>query len=155
MCLRRYGAGVRPLFVALIAGGALSGCTLIDQTTFAPSPEPKPAAATPAVSTPLDPRVPLVTIRYDVPDPHYRDLLAYALKQAAARRPDSDFDVVASVPATGPVADQITAASHAAATQAADVAHTMVSLGVAATRIHLGARPVAGQTATEVRVYIR
>jgi hypothetical protein len=156
MRLRLYGAGVRRLFVALIAGGALSGCALIDQTTFAPSPEPKAAsAATPVVSAPVDPRAPLVTIRYDVPNPQYRDLLAYALKQAAARRPDSDFDVVASVPATGPVADQITAASRAAATQAADVAHTMVSLGIAATRIHLGARPVPGQTATEVRVYVR
>ncbi len=156
MRLSLSGAGLRRLFIALAAGAALSGCTLIDQTTFAPSPEPKPAApATPVVSTPVDPRVPLVTIRYDVPNPNYRDLLTYALKQAAARRPGSDFDVVASVPATGPIADQTAAAGRAAATQGTDVAHTMVALGVAATRIHLGARAVPGLTATEVRVYVR
>jgi hypothetical protein len=50
----------------------LTGCKLIDQTTFAPSPEETAAKAAPPKA---DPRTPLVTIGYATPNPSYQDVL--------------------------------------------------------------------------------
>jgi hypothetical protein len=140
--------------VVLVVLTALCACKLIDQTTFAPSPEapPKPAEAPPA--SPVDKRVPLLTVGFATPDPDYKQLLEYAVKQAEARRQDVAFDVVSVVPATGDTVAQGLAASHGAE-NAATVMQSMIGLGVADTRIHLGARTEAGLSESQVRVYVR
>jgi len=129
----------------------LSGCKLIDQTTFAPDPEPASAAVAAqapgqaAAPRPAN-RAPLVAIRYDTANPDYRDLLAYAIRAAEQRRPGGDYDVVAT--ATAKDAAQ-------ASRDAATIMLAMKELGVAEARIHLGARLDSALTAREVRIYLR
>jgi ABC-type glycerol-3-phosphate transport system substrate-binding protein len=143
------------LAATLTALAALSACKLVDQTTFAPSPEaaPKPVATAVPVSPP-DKRTPLVAIGFGTPNPDYHDLLAYAVQQAEERRPDVAFDVVSAVPATGDTVAQSLAASRGG-DDAAQVMQAMMALGVPDTRIHLGARTEAGLSERQVRVYIR
>jgi hypothetical protein len=142
--------------VILVVLTALCACKLIDQTTFAPSPEApaKPAEAPAPPVSPVDTRTPLLTVGFATPDPDYKQLLEYAVKQAEARRPNVAFDVVSVVSATGDTMAQGLAASRGAE-NAATVMQTMIGLGVADTRIHLGARTEAGLSESQVRVYIR
>ena len=86
----------------VLAGIALVGCKLVDQTTFAPSPEASPAA--PPVVPKSDPRVALLTIGYDTPNPNYQDVLRYAVREAETRAPGVRYDVIAMLPAGGDVA---------------------------------------------------
>jgi hypothetical protein len=142
--------------VLLLALTALAGCKLLDQTTFAPSPEApvkKVEAPAPPVSPP-DKRTPLLTIGFANPNPDYKALLAYAVKQAEDRRPDVSFDVISVVLASGDTVAQSLAASRGA-DDAAQVMQAMIALGVPDTRIHLGARTELGLTERQVRVYIR
>jgi type IV pilus biogenesis protein CpaD/CtpE len=129
----------------LAAGLLLAGCKLVDQTTFAPSPEAKPAAA-PGVSK-ADPRPALVTIGYATPNPDYQDMLRYAVREAEGRAPGVQYDVVAILPPGGDTAT----AEH----RATDVMRDIMAQGVAASRIHLGLRTAQAGTAQEVRVYVR
>ena len=80
----------------LAAGLLLAGCKLIDQTTFAPSPE-EPAAKPDAPKA--DPRTPLITIGYATPDPNYQEILRYAVRAAETRVPGVQYDVIATLPA--------------------------------------------------------
>jgi len=127
----------------------LSGCKLIDQTTFAPDPEPAAAPAQ-AVGQAAAPRpanrAPLVAIRYDTEKPDFRELLAYAIRAAEQRRPGGDYDVVAASTASGAVQ---------AGRDAASVMVAMKALGVAEGRMYLGARIEPGLTAREVRIFLR
>ena len=138
----------RPRFIiALAIVASLGGCKLIDQTTFAPDPEPTAAiAATPAAAPRPASRAPLVAIRYDTANPDFRDLLAYAIRAAEQRRPGGDYDVVAT--ATAKDAGQ-------ASRDAATIMTAMKELGVAEARIHLGARLDPALTTREVRIYLR
>ena len=93
---RRPARGLLLAALAL-AGPALAGCTLIDQKTFAPDPEaPGPRQISEAAMP--DRRAPLLTIRYDVPNPSYEGPLRYAVQAAQGRDAAIDFDVVAVVP---------------------------------------------------------
>ncbi len=137
------------MFLAL----ALAGCTLIDQTTFAPDPEPPAPQQISAAATP-DLRTPLLTIRYDVPNPSYEGPLRYAVQAARGRDAAVDFDVVSVVPGAGG-APGIAQAAQAGRADAAEVMRTMMRLGVPDTSIRLGARSDAAATVREVRVYVR
>src|SRR5271157_60629 len=86
------------IWAPCVAGLWLAGCSLVDQTTFAPSPEEKPSVAPVAQA---DPRTPLLTIGYDTPAPDYQDLLAYAVRTAETRAPGVQYDVIAMLPAGG------------------------------------------------------
>jgi hypothetical protein len=128
----------------LLAGLVLSGCKLVDQTTFAPSPDAMPA--TPQPPKP-DPRIPLLTIGFAEPDAHYQDVLRYAVREAETRDPRVQYDVIAMLPAGGDaVAEQ---------GRAADVMRAIMAQGVPAARIHLGLRSEAAGTPDQVRVYVR
>jgi hypothetical protein len=142
--------------VLLLALTALAGCKLLDQTTFAPSPEApvKKVEPPPPPVSPPDKRTPLLTIGFANPDPDYKDLLTYAVRQAQERRPDVSFDVVSVVLATGDTVAQSLAASRGA-DDAAQVMRAMIALGVPDTRIHLGTRTELGLTERQVRVYLR
>ena len=86
----------------LAVGLLLAGCKLIDQTTFAPSPE---APTTEAVAPPrVDTRTPLVTIDYGGPPPDYLGLLRFAVHAAETRAPGVEYDVIGMLPAGGDAA---------------------------------------------------
>src|SRR5690242_5522890 len=89
------------LTVFMLGCLALGGCKLIDQTTFAPAPEASPTMPAAPV---VDPRRPLVTVGYDTPDPHYQQMLEYAVRAAETRAPGVEYDVIAMLPAGGDVA---------------------------------------------------
>src|SRR5690349_9565316 len=77
--------GIRGLAaVALL----LAGCKLIDQTTFAPSPEATPSAEQIAK---VDARTALLTINYTEPNPSYQDVLRYAVRTAETRAPGVQY----------------------------------------------------------------
>jgi hypothetical protein len=128
----------------LAAGLLLAGCKLIDQTTFAPSPE-EPAARADAPKA--DPRTPLITIGYTTPDPNYQEILRYAVRAAETRVPGVQYDVLATLPAG--------ADSAAGQQRAAEVMRDIMAQGVPASRIHLGLRTAPAGGAQEVRVYVR
>ena len=122
----------------------LAGCKLVDQTTFAPSPEAKPAAAqTPQV----DARTALLTINYTEPNPSYQDVLRYAVREAETRAPGVQYDVLAILPSGADPA----AAQH----RSAEVMRGIMDQGVPATRIHLGLRTAQAGSPQEIRVYVR
>jgi hypothetical protein len=125
---------------------ALAGCKLIDQTTFAPSPEAKPAAPTGAAAPNTDPRVALLTIGYATPNPDFQDVLRYAVREAETRAPGVKYDVVAMLPAGGDTAQ--------AQADAGEVMRAIMAQGVAASRIQLGLRTEPAGAKREVRVYV-
>lgn len=139
-------AACRPAILAALV--ALGGCKLIDQTTFAPAPEAKPAAAA-AAATParLDPRTPLAVIDFTSANPEYRGLLRIAVQAAESRDPRVQYDVIAVTPRL----DEATTGQ----AQAAGVMRTMMTERVPAARIHLGLQTDPALTANQVRVYVR
>ena len=139
---------VAVFLLPLLLAGGLSGCKLIDQTTFAPDPEPSEVPAPAPVTAAPRPtgRAPLMTIRYDTATPAYRDALAQAVTAVEQRRPGASFDVVGASDAAG---------AAQAGRDAGSVLATLRELGVAAGRLHLGARIEPTATVREVRVYLR
>jgi ABC-type glycerol-3-phosphate transport system substrate-binding protein len=133
--------------------GALPGCSLVDQHTFAPEPD-LPAATQVSGAALPEQRNALVTIRYDTASPAYADALNQAIGAAEARTPNLEYDVVAEVPQLPDPQAQV---SQVAAGQedAADVMRTIMDRGIPDTRIRLFARidPLLG--VREVRVYVR
>ena len=137
-----------PFLILVLLAGSVVGCKLVDQTFFAPDPEPsevQPAGPTPSAARPVS-RGPLLTIRYDTPAPAYRDALSQAVKAVEERRPGAVFDVVGASDAVG---------AAQAGRDAAAVLGTMRELGVAGPRLHLGARIEPNVTVREVRIYLR
>lgn len=135
--------------MVVMAGLSLTGCKLLDRTTFAPAPEAKPvtAAAQAAAMQQIDARRPLVTIGYEQPNPQYQEMLGYAVHVAEARDDAVQYDVFAVVAPNGTPADRIN--------DAVGVMKAIMALGVPAARIHLGVRSDPRITANEVRVYVR
>ena len=144
----RVEVPARKRWPAVVLAVALTGCHLVDQRTFAPSPEAKPVSpATPAPPPHIDPRRPLLVIDYTNPQPEYHPLLGMAVHAADDRDREVQFDVVA-------VASTIDAAS-AAQDHAVDVMRAILADGVPATRVHLGLRVDPGLANAQVRVYVR
>ena len=133
-----------PVAVALLS---FTGCTLIDQRTFAPSPEAKAQPAPPQAPVVLDRRTALVTIDYTVPSPDYAELLHYAVRAAENRNADVQYDVVSVLTDTAEAA--------AGQERAACVMRAIMRDRVPASRIHLGLRTDPALAASQVRVYVR
>jgi hypothetical protein len=129
----------------LLAGIALVGCKLVDQETFAPSPEE--VAAAQAAPPRADARTALLTIGYATPNPNYQDVLRYAVRAAEARSPSVQYDVIAMLPAGSDMA--------LAQGNAVEVMRGILAQGVPASRIHLGLRTEPASLTREVRVYVR
>jgi hypothetical protein len=128
----------------LVAGLLLAGCKLVDQTTFAPSPEATAAKPEPPKA---DPRAALLTIDYVTPNPGYQDVLRYAVREAETRAPGVQYDVIAMLPAGGDTAT----AQH----RVADVMRDIMAQGVPASRVHLGLRTAEAGGVQQVLVYVR
>ena len=131
----------------LVALAGLSGCTLIDQTTFnpdagkrpvVPRPPPPPLPPAPELGAPA-----LLSIRLPT-TANLRSDIAKAVAAARARKRDVVFEVVELAPAG------ITSAG----SEATEVARLITAQGVPAARVHLAVRPVTN-AAREVRVYVR
>lgn len=130
----------------------LTGCKLVDQTTFGGKPQkPPPDMLTQALQP--GPPVPLVTIVFNGGEVAYADQLRLAVQMAEARKPDMQYDLVTAVPARGSPADQVQVAKQGQS-DAVDVASEMSGLGVDPTRIHLSARTDPQITTRELRIYI-
>jgi hypothetical protein len=138
---------VTRLVSVVLALLSFTGCTLIDQRTFAPSPEAKAEPAPPPAPVTLDKRVPLVTIDYTIPSPNYVELLHYAVQAAEARDADVEYDVVSVLKDTSQVA--------AGQERAIGVMRAIMRDHVPATRIHLVVRTDPALAASQVRVYVR
>jgi hypothetical protein len=133
-----------PFVMALLS---FTGCALIDQRTFAPSPEAKAQPTPPPSPAAIDARTPLVTIDYTVASPDYGELLHYAVRAAEKHDADVQYDVIsvlrdASEGATGQE-------------RAAGVMRSIMRDRVPASRIHLGLRTDPTLAASQVRVYVR
>lgn len=131
----------------MLAMLSFTGCTLIDQRTFAPSPEAKAQPSPQQAPVVLDARTALVTIDYTVPLPDYAELLHYAVRAAENRDADVQYDVVSVV--------QDTSEAAAGQQRATGVMRAIMRERVQATRIHLGVRTDPALTASQVRVYVR
>jgi hypothetical protein len=131
---------------AVLALLTFTGCTLIDRTTFAPSPEAKaqPAPQPPVV---LDARTPLVTIDYTVPSPEFGELLHDAVRAAETRDADVQYDVVSVMKDTSDIA--------AGQERATGVMRAIMRDQVPSTRIHLAVRTDPALAASQVRIYVR
>lgn len=132
-----------PVVIALLS---CTGCTLIDQRTFAPSPEVQVQSPPPAPVV-LDTRKPLITIDYSVVSPDYAELLHYAVRAAEARYPDVQYDVVSVMMDTSEVA--------AGQQRATGVMRAIMRDRVPASRIDLGLQTDPSLAASQVRVYVR
>lgn len=125
----------------------LAGCTLVDQTTFAPSPEPAPA---PVVAPPkIETRSPLLVIAGNATPNEYQKPLGDAVR-AAERMKRVDYDVIGVAPVAGG-----TVALDEAGAHAAEVMRVIMGQAVPAARIHLGVQQDPALTTGEVRVYVR
>jgi hypothetical protein len=124
-----------------------SGCTLIDQTTFAPAPAAKAQTPPPPPNVPVDTRTALVTIDYTVPSPNYAELLHYAVRAAEARDADVQYDVIAVLKDPSDAAE--------GQENALDVMRAIMRDRVPDSRIHLGVRTDPTLAASQVRVYVR
>jgi hypothetical protein len=133
-----------PVVLALLS---FTGCTLIDQRTFAPSPEAKAQPAPPQAPVVLDARTPLVTIDYTIPAPDYGQLLHAAVRAAEARDADVQYDVVSVMKDTTEVA--------VGQERATGVMRAIMRDRVPPSRIHLGVRTDPALVASQVRVYVR
>jgi hypothetical protein len=133
-----------PVVAALLS---FTGCTLIDQRTFAPSPEAKAQPAPPRAPVVLDTRTPLVTIDYTVPSPDYGLLLHDAVRAAESRDPDVQYDVVSVL--------KDTSEASTGQERASGVMRAIMRDRVPATRIHLALRTDPALAASQVRVYVR
>jgi hypothetical protein len=133
-----------PVVVALLS---FTGCALIDQRTFAPSPEAKAQPApviTPAVR---EARTPLVTIDYAGASPDYDELLHYAVRAAEKRNADVQYDIISVL--------KDTSEGVAGQERATGVMRAIMRDRVPASRIHLGLRTDPTLAASQVRVYVR
>ncbi|WP_428490959.1 hypothetical protein [Rhodopila sp.] len=133
-----------PVIVALLS---FTGCTLIDQRTFAPSPEAEAQPAPPPAPVVLDTRAPLVTIDYTVASPNYAALLSYAVRAAEMRDADVQYDVVSMMKDAGELST--------GQQRALGVMRSIMRDQVPSSRIHLALRTDPGLTADQVRVYVR
>lgn len=134
------------------AMGLLAACHLIDQRDFDPNAD-RPPHPIVARRVPAAPR-PLITIRYDIPDPDYRDALAVAVDAARRRKPDVLFRVVTVVPARGTPVEQARAAA-LASRSGREVAEAIAADGADIGEIELAARVDPAAQVKEVRVYVQ
>jgi hypothetical protein len=126
---------------------SFTGCKLIDQTTFAPSPEAKAQPASTRAPVVLDARTPLVTIDYTVPSPDYAELLHDAVRAAEARDADVQYDVVSVM--------KDTSDASLGQERATGVMRAIMRDRVPESRIHLGFRTDPALAEGQVRVYVR
>ena len=141
--------------VAFLAAALLplTGCHLLDRSDFAPRAKTPPTTELTSAALP-NTRKPLVTIRYEAPNPPYEGALAQAVQAAESRAPNLIYDVVAVIPQNNDPIAQMDAVTRGRE-EAANVMRAVMGQNVPDTRIRLAARIDQDATALEVRVYVR
>jgi hypothetical protein len=91
---------------------------------------------------------PLVTIRFDRPNPAYEQPLYTAISRALERRPNATFEVVGIAPGNDPLAVQ------AARRQAEQVARSLGALGVSADRVRVSQGSSTTVQSNEVQLFV-
>jgi hypothetical protein len=91
---------------------------------------------------------PLVTIRFDRPNPAYEQPLYTAISRALERRPNATFEVVGIAPTGDPLAAQ------AAQRQAEQVARSLGALGVSPERVRVSQGSSATAQSNEVQLFV-
>ncbi|HET9018313.1 MAG TPA: hypothetical protein VFN46_01940, partial [Acetobacteraceae bacterium] len=124
---------------------------LVDQRTFAPSPQTPGEAA---LSRSLLPADPAARLRPADPAPDWRATLDAVAQQALARDPGAQFEVMAPIPTAQSRAVQDQFARDGLA-DAQTVAAALRADGIAPARISIGYVGDAGKPAREVRLYVR
>jgi hypothetical protein len=135
------------LALPLLLSVALPGCKLIDQETFAPTPEAKPTPPPPPIPVQVDPRTPLLTVDYSTPEPAWQEPLRYAVRAAEARDRRVQYDVTAVVPRLDDASE--------GQQRALTIMRGIIEQRVPASRVHLGLRADPTLTSPQVRVYVR
>ena len=97
---------------------------------------------------------PLVTIRFDRPNPDYQQALYQAVSQAIARRPNVAFDLVAVAPSKGD-STEVALNSTQSQRDADDVRRSLISMGLAANRISMSSATSPTAQVNEVHLYVR
>jgi hypothetical protein len=131
---------------------AAAACHLVDQRDFDANAGRKPVPK--VVAFPAPPAPSLVTIRYTVPDPDYRQAVTRVVQQALARKRDALFMVTTRVPASGTIAAQAEAAERAAAS-GREVAQAIVDAGAVPGQVAQTLRMDPATTTREVIVTVR
>ena len=131
----------------------LTGCHLLDRSDFAPQAKAPPSAQLTNAILP-ETRKPLVSIRYETPNPSYEGALAQAIQAAESHAPNLIYDVVAIIPQNNDPIAQMDAVTRGR-DEAANVMRSIMGQNVPDTRIRLAARIDPDATALEVRVYVR
>ncbi len=143
---------MRRLTHLVLLVSVVAGCSLVDQTTFAPSPEPKPA---PVIVPPTaELRKPLIVIASSATPKDYSKPLREAVRAAEKLKHDIDYDVVGIAPPAAGAAASLVSLEEAGS-RAAEIMRAIMALGVPAARIHLGARSDPKITAGESHVFVR
>lgn len=88
-----------------------------------------------------------VTIKFDRPNMSYKDALSTAVTTALRRKPDATFDVVGVVAPRSNPDDNLT--------RTTQVAQTLTTLGVSASKVRLMTGISAAVSTPEVRIYAR
>jgi hypothetical protein len=130
---------------------AAVACHLIDQRDFDRSAGQRPVPAQIAAASKPEPA--LVTIRYSVPDPPYREALAQLVQQALARKRDVLFTVTTLVPGAQGADAQALAAEQAAET-GREVAQAIADDGAEPGQIEQTVRIDPSIPVREVRVQL-
>ena len=139
---------MRTVSVLILLVPLLAACSLVDQSTFAPTSEaPPPPEPAPRPTPGLDPRQPLVTVDYGAKPPEYQQLLAYAVHAAEARSRTVQYDVISVVKTPEDAA--------AGTERGSEVLRAIMGEKVPANRLHLGLRVDPAAASSQVRVYVR
>jgi hypothetical protein len=141
------------ILAAAIKSGSMFGGSLANSTA--------PVAVAASVPAPISPASaaavrgsPLVTIRFDRPNPSYQQQLYSAVSTALDRRPNATFDLVAVAPAQGS-AGQVALSSSAAQRNAEAVLRSLAEMGLPANRVKLSATSSKDVDIAQVELFVR
>jgi hypothetical protein len=140
-------ANLNTLSFAINSGQPLGG-SLATRSLTAPSAPPGPPGSGIASGRPF------VTIRFDRPNPDYKQALYEAVSQVLARRPNAGFDLVAVTPAGGGPA-QVALNTGQVQRDADEVRRSLISMGISPDRVSLTSATSPTAEVNEVRLYVR
>jgi hypothetical protein len=140
-------ANLNTLSFAINSGQPL-GASLATRSLTSPTAPPGPPGSGIASGRPF------VTIRFDRPNPDYKQALYQAVSQALARRPNAGFDLVAVTPEGGGAA-QTALNANQVQRDADEVRRSLISMGISPDRVSLTSATSPIAEVNEVRLYIR
>jgi hypothetical protein len=139
--------------LALLLPLALAACHLVDRRDIWPEADRRPTFPVPPPPALPEPPA-LVTIRFDTPNPAYREALERAVRQALSAKPGVLFTVNTLVPPAGAPAQQEAALARAANDGRA-VGQAILDAGADPGQVELAVRSDPKVSLQEVRVTVQ